>query len=56
MPSCSLQEEIQLLHRTGRTVLDVYRFNEPALSFYREMGFTEESIRMEKRTEVHDEI
>ncbi len=39
----------------SRTVLDVYRFNEPALSFYRAMGFEEESVRMEKRTEAEHE-
>lgn len=39
----------------GRTVLDVYRFNETALSFYRKMGFAEEAIRMEKRTEERHE-
>ena len=42
--------------RCGRTVLDVYRFNEDALAFYRAMGFREEAIRLEKESEVWDEI
>ena len=39
----------------GRLVLDVFRFNENALAFYRDMGFAEEMIRMEKRTEERHE-
>ena len=39
----------------GRVVLDVYRFNENALAFYRAMGFREEAVRLEKESEVWDE-
>ena len=39
----------------GRMVLDVFRFNENAIAFYRDMGFAEEMIRMEKRTEERHE-